>query len=238
MEFVSTDTQLPANQAEIRRIAAQFRNSRYEIKVALSGIFNSPRFYAADNRATLVKSPVELVVGAVRQLGIGYGDPIAFVYTTAGLGQNLLAPPNVRGWPGGETWINSTTLLARKQFIERMSRVDELRGTRQPTDTAAAIPNAMPAQTMDVAGDAMHPKKFGKVQGAARAGQEGRERMMRASASIQFDSGRYLAQFAGQPEGSLKHAVLPGDPANPLSADLGQRQLLQALLLDPMYQLK
>jgi len=238
MEFVSTDTQLPANQAEIRRIAAQFRNSRYEIKVALSGIFNSPRFYAADNRATLVKSPVELVVGAVRQLGIGYGDPIAFVYTTAGLGQNLLAPPNVRGWPGGETWINSTTLLARKQFIERMLRVDELRGTRQPTDTAAAIPNAMPAQTMDVAGDAMHPKEFGKVQGAARAGQEGRERMIRASASIQFDSGRYLAHFAGQPEDNLKHAVLPGAPANPLSGDLGQRQLLQALLLDPMYQLK
>ena len=38
------------------------------------------------------------------------------------MGQNLFSPPNVKGWPGGETWINTTTLLARKQFLDRMTR--------------------------------------------------------------------------------------------------------------------
>ena len=39
------------------------------------------------------------------------------------MGQNLFSPPNVKGWPGGEAWINASTLLARKQFLERLSRL-------------------------------------------------------------------------------------------------------------------
>jgi hypothetical protein len=30
-----------------------------------------------------------------------------------GLGQTVFAPPNVKGWPGGEAWLNTATLLAR-----------------------------------------------------------------------------------------------------------------------------
>ena len=40
------------------------------------------------------------------------------------MGQNLMAPPNVKGWPGGEAWINTNTLLARKQFVDRVSRAE------------------------------------------------------------------------------------------------------------------
>ena len=225
-EFVSADVDLPANRAEIRRIAGDFRVNRYDIKTALRGILTSPRFYAPENRATLVKSPVELVAGTVRQLGITYTDPLPFAMVAAGLGQNLFAPPNVRGWPGGEAWINSTTLLARKQFVERMFRVDEMR------DLAGGVP----PEPMRPA--AMKAQEFGKVQQAARMGDEGRERFMKAAASIQFDSGAYLAQFSGQSYGAIKRAVLPGEPANPLAPDLNQQQLLKALLLDPMYQLK
>ena len=239
MEFVSTDTALPANQAEIRRIAAAFRNSRYEIKVVLTGIFTSPRFYAPENYANLVKSPVELVAGTVRQLGIRYSDPIPFVFVTAGLGQNLMAPPNVRGWPGGETWINSTTLLARKQFVERMFRVDEMREMAGGLPSMPVMAGAnMAPENMEGGMDKMRRNDFGKVQGGARTGQEGRERFVRAAASIQFDSQKYLNQFAGAPYGAIKRAILPGEPANPLGADLTQQQLLKNLLLDPMYQLK
>ncbi|HEY4371902.1 MAG TPA: DUF1800 domain-containing protein [Burkholderiales bacterium] len=226
MEFVSADTDNPANRAEIRRIAAQFRNSRYEIKVALAGILNSPRFWAPENRAVLVKSPVELVVGTVRELGVGYGDPLPFVYATASLGQNLLAPPNVRGWPGGDVWINSTTLLGRKQFIERLMRVDVMRepaGAMQPVASEGGM-------------ESMKSNESGKIQGAGRMGQEGRQRLMRAAAGIQFDSHKYLAQFS-RPE-QLTAALLPGRPANPLADDLAGPALLKTLMLDPMYQLK
>ena len=263
-EFVSPDVELAANKNEIRRIAANFRHARYDIKVALRDLFTSPRFYAVENRAVLIKSPVELVVGTVRQFDIHYSDPLPFSFVAAGLGQNLFAPPNVRGWPGGEAWINSSTLLARKQFVERLFRVDEMR------DSFTQMPGGMPRDAMNtsmesdardgnrpengsqsqfppqvMAGaanrEAMRAQDFGQVKGAARMGQEGRERFMRAAATIQFDSSKYFAQFAGQPYGVVKRAVLPGEPAgfatDSLSA-MNPQQLLRALLLDPMYQLK
>lgn len=259
-EFVSPDAELPAHKAEIRRIAANFRNARYDIKFALRDIFTSPRFYAIENRAALIKSPVELVVGTVRQFDIHYSDPLPFSFVTAGLGQNLFAPPNVRGWPGGEVWINSTSLLARKQFVERLFRVDEMRdlagGMPQDAMNPAMMQSSQPGNRPEnssqsqfpppvMAGErnraAMQAKDFGQVKGAGRMGQEGRERFMRAAATIQFDSSKYLAQFSGQPYGVVKRAVLPGEPAgnaNDSLSAMNSHQLLRALLLDPMYQLK
>jgi len=37
-----------------------------------------------------------------------------------GLGQSPFDPPNVKGWPGGEAWITTNTLLLRQQFLRRM----------------------------------------------------------------------------------------------------------------------
>jgi Protein of unknown function (DUF1800) len=32
-------------------------------------------------------------------------------------GQDLFAPPNVKGWDGGKSWVNSTTLIERGNWI-------------------------------------------------------------------------------------------------------------------------
>ena len=34
------------------------------------------------------------------------------------MGQSWLNPPNVRGWVGGRHWINSATLIQRRQIVE------------------------------------------------------------------------------------------------------------------------
>ena len=61
---------------------------------------------------------------------------------------------------------------------------------------------------------------------------------MRAATSIRFDSDGFLAQFAGEAYSSIRKALLPGEPANPLPLDVAPREMLKALLLDPVYQLK
>jgi hypothetical protein len=38
------------------------------------------------------------------------------------LGQGLFRPPNVKGWPGGRAWINSSTLLDRANLVEHLLR--------------------------------------------------------------------------------------------------------------------
>ncbi len=44
----------------------------------------------------------------------------ALVTDLRNLGHGLLFPPNVKGWDGGRTWINSSTLLGRANLVGRI----------------------------------------------------------------------------------------------------------------------
>lgn len=116
-EFVSPQP----DAAQVKRIAARFRASGYQIRVALRELLLADAFWTPDARGALIKSPVDLVVGSLRQFDMAAADPRPLVPLLRNLGQDILSPPNVKGWPGGEAWINSQTLLARKQFLERLS---------------------------------------------------------------------------------------------------------------------
>lgn len=155
-EFVSP---IPDVQ-EVKRLAAQFKESRYEVKPLLRGLLLGDAFWSTDNRGVLVKSPVELVVGTLRLLDERPVDLRPAVIACAVLGQNPFAPPNVKGWPGGEAWINSATLLGRKQVVERLvandDRMDRLRaaaGSEHIDRLVLALPpaDAVPAGLVGVA---------------------------------------------------------------------------------------
>ena len=207
-EFVSPDP----DPGEVRRIARVLRESGYEIRPALRALLTSDAFYAPGSRAALIKSPVELVVGTLRQFNISTGEPLPFVLGVAVLGQNLFAPPNVKGWPGGAMWINSTTLLARKAFLDRLFRVEELR--------------AMVAE-----GGTVEPPRA-----AARMG-EGRQRYLQALLDVQFDGGKWLSQFEGRPE-LLPRVILAAAPVTEAPPAVEGIELIRHLVLDPVYQLK
>jgi uncharacterized protein (DUF1800 family) len=207
-EFVSPTP----DAAEVERIAAVFRGSGYDIRAVLRALLTSDAFYAPENRAALIKSPVDLVVGTLRQFEVTTGDPLPFALLTRQLGQDLFGPPNVKGWPGGDDWINSTTLLARKQFLERLFRAREM--------------------------GAMVPSKFNVAAsqgGAARGDETMRARFVRALGEIRFNSDAWLAG-AGD-AAAIERLVLATAPANP-PAETGGLGLLRALTQDPAYQLK
>jgi hypothetical protein len=42
------------------------------------------------------------------------------------LGQILFYPPNVAGWPGGKTWIDSSTLMLRMRLPQLINDRDEM----------------------------------------------------------------------------------------------------------------
>lgn len=116
-EFV--DMQLPA-EAEIERVASVLRGARYEIKPALRALFLSDAFWAPANRGVLIKSPVALIVGVHRDIGLPIVDLAALPVHGRRLGQDLFEPPNVKGWPGGTLWITPASLVARYDVIARL----------------------------------------------------------------------------------------------------------------------
>ncbi|CAE6710865.1 hypothetical protein R69927_03622 [Paraburkholderia domus] len=224
-EFVS-DTPDPAR---IAPIAAQFRASHYDIKVALRGLLMSDAFWNDDDRGVLVKSPAEFVVGTLRAFDIGYDNTGPFAAQIRTLGENLFYPPNVKGWPGGTIWINSSTLLARKQFVEQLFRATETAGPRR-------MNNPMSAKTA-ASGAPGNMQAIAPLQRtAARVGQGG----------VRFDIDTWLAHYNTAPtakpglsaELQLQHAVLPLTPVDAIETDSTASAYLEALLMDPAYQLK
>ncbi|MCE9638293.1 MAG: DUF1800 domain-containing protein [Planctomycetes bacterium] len=82
------------------------------IEALLRAIFLRDEFYSARARTEHVSSPVEFTVGALRTLGakVRYDD---LPYRLSDMGQELFNPPNVAGWPGGLSWMNSVTRFHR-----------------------------------------------------------------------------------------------------------------------------
>jgi uncharacterized protein (DUF1800 family) len=93
-EFVSPTP----DTAHVDRIAQRFRESGWRTEVALRELLLSDAFWVDDSRAALIKSPVELAVGTLRQFDIQLDNTLPLVALTSRLGQMLFLPPNVKGW--------------------------------------------------------------------------------------------------------------------------------------------
>jgi hypothetical protein len=126
--FVSEGTE-PAD-AFLEPLADAFRKSDYDIAALVRTMLSSRLFYSAQAFRQRVKSPVEYVVGAVRAVyrpaGEGQAEPSplpqhVLVPRVRAMGQQLFAPPNVKGWPGGRTWLNTSTVLERDNFAEALA---------------------------------------------------------------------------------------------------------------------
>src|SRR2546423_6396343 len=76
-------------------------------------MFLRKEFYAPEIIRNQVKSPVQWRVGSVRMLERESPPPMICFSLTRNLGQDLFAPPNVKGWDGGMSWITTNTLLTR-----------------------------------------------------------------------------------------------------------------------------
>lgn len=94
-------------------LAEEFRACGRSIEPFLRAVFVSAEFYQPGLVGRQIKSPVHWLVSACRQLERDLPpSPVSSLILRA-LGQDLFAPPNVKGWEGGPSWINTNTLLAR-----------------------------------------------------------------------------------------------------------------------------
>ncbi len=94
-------------------LAAVLRANGNNFKPLLRAMFRSEQFYAPEIIRNQVKSPVQWLVGSVRVLECDLPPTLVSFGMLRQLGQDLFAPPNVKGWDGGVTWITTNTLLTR-----------------------------------------------------------------------------------------------------------------------------
>jgi uncharacterized protein (DUF1800 family) len=114
------------NEEHVKTLSESFYKSDYDISQLMHTIFSAEWFYEPVNRGCKIKSPVELLVGMVRQLDAKVLNPEPFFKIQKLLGQVLFYPPNVAGWPGGKTWIDSSTLMIRLNLIDTLMRSEKV----------------------------------------------------------------------------------------------------------------
>ena len=104
----------------IAALADQYRTTGYDTGQLMSMLLRSNVFYSPRAYRALVKSPLELTIGALKTLGAS-----AVGLRTLGalnqMGQLVMSPPNVAGWPGGALWMNTGTLLARLNYLHQLA---------------------------------------------------------------------------------------------------------------------
>ena len=107
----------PHAQRVIRAMAATMRRERYAIKPALRELFLSEHFHDPAIACSKIKSPAEVVVGAIRSMHTPTRSLGKLLDAMDLMGQDLFHPPNVAGWAGGRAWINTSTLFARQNTL-------------------------------------------------------------------------------------------------------------------------
>jgi hypothetical protein len=126
--LISETAEPPA--ALLEPLCESFRKSDYDIAALVRTMLASRHFYSAHAFRQRVKGPVEYVLGAVQAVYLRLGEKDAdyrplptkvLVGRLAAMGQKLFAPPNVKGWPGGTAWLNTSTVLERDNFAEALA---------------------------------------------------------------------------------------------------------------------
>jgi uncharacterized protein (DUF1800 family) len=99
----------------VQPLAATYYATHSDMRAVVRQLLLSDAFYSDQAFQQHFKSPVEFVVGTVRELTAPV-PPAAMVRAMTLMGMELFNPPNVGGWPGGLSWANEGTLVERFNF--------------------------------------------------------------------------------------------------------------------------
>lgn len=97
----------------IDQVGQVYVESDLRIDVALRALLGSEAFFDPARRWNRYRSPTELVVAALRLLGVQNPDRAFPANWARRLGMELFRPPSVGGWNHGRAWVSSQTLALR-----------------------------------------------------------------------------------------------------------------------------
>src|SRR5262249_16709233 len=112
--FVSENQQPP--EALLEPLCEQLRKNDYDVAAVLRTMLASNHFFSDYAFRQRIKSPVDFTIGTVRSVASGQLPQSVLVTRLEGMGQDLFAPPNVKGWTGAQAWLNTSTILTRQNF--------------------------------------------------------------------------------------------------------------------------
>jgi uncharacterized protein (DUF1800 family) len=145
-EFIAS----PIPQATLDDLVAQYTaGGKLALRPVLRGILTHPLIFESIDEPNLVKPPIVYMVGLLRQLGAPMKGN-HFTVALANMQQRPYHPPNVAGWEGGLSWLNSNTVQGR---FDAVVRAQYLKYSSYYAGGAAPVPDDVPGETVQAGFD-------------------------------------------------------------------------------------
>jgi uncharacterized protein (DUF1800 family) len=123
--FLVSETITPTPEL-LAPLCEQLTKTDFDFGQLVSTVLRSNLFFSADIYRTRIKSPVEFALGIARGLEGRIGTS-ALANALELLGQNVFNPPSVKGWDGGQSWLNGQTLLYRQNLALALTSTEDVR---------------------------------------------------------------------------------------------------------------
>lgn len=103
------------NEEVVEGMAQIFLANGLRIEPVLRTLFASRHFFDDELMGAVISSPYELLGNVMVMLNVprNHTESAQFLRHTVTLGQNILEPPGVAGWPGHREWLNTSLLPNR-----------------------------------------------------------------------------------------------------------------------------
>ena len=109
-------------QSLVNRMAAVFTKTDGDLSAVMQTMFTSTEFFSEGAWQAKMKSPLEMVVSAVRAVGADATDAFALTQKIADLGEPLYGKIEPTGYPNtAETWLNTASLMGRMSFAAALA---------------------------------------------------------------------------------------------------------------------
>ena len=107
----------------VEKMASIFRDNNYQIEPVLYFLFTSEHFYDENFFGAKIPDPTFHTLGMINKLGHKNTTfPNRYIYRSIqSMGMVLFYPPDVNGWSGYRSWINSITLPFRKMVVSQIA---------------------------------------------------------------------------------------------------------------------
>ncbi len=138
------------NAGVVAALAARLQATDFDTAAVIGELLSSAHFYSDNVIGARIKSPMELMLGLMRELEVTPSqDALERVRVVSqALGQEVLNPPSVEGWPGYDdaleyrSWITTGTIPARRGVADEViygdgafARLDPLPLVERLSDT-------------------------------------------------------------------------------------------------------
>ncbi|MBN2431715.1 MAG: DUF1800 domain-containing protein [Acidobacteria bacterium] len=107
-----------ADEDLVQALADRLIASDFELEPVLKDLLGSAHFMADELIGSDIKSPIDFLLGVLRQFHATKIDWPFMGLILSVLGQTPFDPPNVAGWPGHRDWLSTSSLPFRQMLAQ------------------------------------------------------------------------------------------------------------------------